>query len=409
MPNETPELTACTDAPVYLPMDMFRPSDSNPRRINDEDFDRLRRDVADERMQRARPIIIDLHERDIVGGNMRYRAKAANGDTHGWFWIEDFSGPGGQDRREEWIFRDNGEYGDWVPDAVAQILAARRERGSSLDVLGIRNQRVEELLKVAGYTRRKHVGDPDDQAPPVPETPVTKEGDLIVLGNHRLLCGDSTYAGDISNALGDHGPAQLVYTDPPYGVEYTGGMKKREALAGDEKGTNIYADFIAAMAEAEAVDGHAAMYLWHADRELPAVLAGLGDWEIRAGLVWRKNNAQYMTAAHYKHAHEPLLYLARGPVRWRGPNNETTIWDCDRSPRNDYHPTQKPVELAERAIRNSTAEGDTVLDLFGGSGSTLIGCETQNRRCVMIELDPGYCDVIVARWEALTGTAAQRP
>lgn len=419
MPNQTindpAELTACTEAPFYLPLDWFAPSTTNPRSISDEDFDRLRRDVADERMQKARPIIVDLHERDIVGGNMRYRAKLANGDTMGWFWVEDFSGPGGQDRREEWIFRDNGEYGDWVPEAVAQILAARKERGSSLDVLGMRQQRVEELIRVAGYSRRKTLGDPE-ATPPEPDVPVTQSGDLIRLGQHVLLCGNSTNANDLERAIrAADDQVAMIFTDPPYGVGYNGGMKPREELDGDERGTTIYDGFLGALAGVcggDALMLGAAMYLWHADREIGPVVDALREhgWAIHAGIVWEKNNAQFMTNAHYKHLHEPLLYCGRtiGPL-WYGPNNETTVWKADRSPRNDFHPTQKPVELAERAMANSSRPGDVVLDAFGGSGSTLIAGESQKRQVVMLELKPSFCDVIVARWEAFTGDRAKRP
>lgn len=395
----------------HHPLSLFEPNETNPRVISDEDFERLRADVRDENFQQARPIIVDLHERDVVGGNQRYRAKVANGDTHGWFWIEDFSGPGGQDRREEWLFKDNGDYGQWVPDAVAAILQARTERGAAVDILGLREARVEELMNVRAHQRR--LRDPYAEPPPPPATPVTKIGDVIKLGQHTLMCGDSRDAGQITALMTSHGEhqAQLLYTDPPYGVSYVGGLKPREPIGGDEKGTNIYADFLAAAAEADVLDDLAPMYLYHADRELPAVIAALAEhgWEIKAGLLWLKNRANYITPAHYKALHESILYCSRGDaVRWYGPNNETTVWDQPHSLKNTFHATQKPVENAERAMRNSTREGDTVLDLFGGSGATLIAGETQNRRVAMMELDPGLADVIVARWEAVTDEKARR-
>ena len=238
----------------------------------------------------------------------------------------------------------------------------------------------------------------EDEVPEPPADPVTKPGDLWLLGEHRVLCGDSTKAEDVARVMGG-AKADMVFTDPPYGVGYTGGAKKRRALAGDEVGTTIYADALPNL-KAAAAD-HAALYLWYAG----AAAAAAAGYDIVAQIIWVKNNAQFVSSAKYHGKHEPCFYAHRRgkSARWVGGNNEVTVWECDRANKNEYHPTQKPVALCARALGNSTNKGDIVLDIFGGSGSTLIAAEQTGRLGYTIELDPAYCDVICQRWRNLTG------
>ena len=209
-----------------------------------------------------------------------------------------------------------------------------------------------------------------DEVPEAPAVPISRRGDNWLLGEHRLLCGDATCAEDVQAATGGQ-QVQMVFTNPPYGVDYTGGMKKRDRLKGDHVGTDIY--FGALQHLGFAADDSAALYLWYADGHAAAAAAAAAaaGYQIVAQIIWAKNHAQFMTAAHYKGKHEPCYYGHRRgkSARWYGPNNEVTLWSYDRSPRNDYHPTQKPIALAERAIGNSSAAGDIVLDMFVGSGS----------------------------------------
>lgn len=247
-------------------------------------------------------------------------------------------------------------------------------------------------------------GDPDEvPAPPV--VPVTQAGDLWLLGDHRVLCGDSTSAEDVARVM-DGALAQMAFTDPPYGVDYTGGAKKRESLANDNIGTDIYSASLCHLTT--AADDKAPLYLWYADGHVAAAAAAAAGYKITAQIIWAKNHAQFVTSAHYKGKHEPCFYAHRKGkgARWYGPNNEVTLWECDRSPRNDWHPTQKPVELAVRAIGNSTDKGEVVLDLFLGGGTTLIAAEDLGRVCYGLEIAPQYVDVIVNRWQNHTGGAA---
>lgn len=226
----------------------------------------------------------------------------------------------------------------------------------------------------------------------------TATGQLWQIGQHRLLCGDSTKREDVERVMGGE-KAQLVFTDPPYGVDYDGGTRVREKLAGDST-TDLYAP--CCVAAFEFSDDKAALYLWHAGVKgiAAAAAAAAAGYEIRCEIVWNKNQAQYgALSAQYKQKHEPCYYCyKRGKApRWFGATNEVTVWDIDRASVNEFHPTQKPPELAARAITNNSEVGDAVLDLFLGSGSTMVACQNLSRRCRAIEISPAYCAVILER------------
>jgi DNA modification methylase len=249
----------------------------------------------------------------------------------------------------------------------------------------------------------------EDDIPPTPEVPTTRLGDLWEMGGHRLLCGDATDAASVARLM-DGKLADLVFTDPPYGVGYDGGTVVRERLKGDEN-TSLYAP-CCDMAARYSKSG-AAFYLWHAGVKgiaaAAAAAAAAAGYAIRCEIVWNKNLAQFGSlSAQYKQKHEPCYYcFKRGySPKWYGPTNEVTVWDCDRSKVNDLHPTQKPVAIARRAIVNSSKLGHIVLDLFGGSGCTLVAADQSKRVCFMVELESKYCDVIIIRWQNLTGKIA---
>jgi site-specific DNA-methyltransferase (adenine-specific) len=237
-----------------------------------------------------------------------------------------------------------------------------------------------------------------------------KLGELWQLGNHRLLCGDSTDEKSVAYLM-DGELADMVFTDPPYGVNYDGGHAtdmRREKLINDDK-IDMY-DLPLRNAYLFSKD-NAALYLWFSDSFAKTVVSGVEkhNWKIRNWIFWNKNVAQFgAIGAQYKMKHEPCIYAFKKghTVNWSGPSNEVTVWDVKRDHKNEFHPTQKPVELAERAIRNHTVEN--VLDLFGGSGSTLIATHANHKKAFVMELDPKYCDVIIERWERLTGLTATR-
>jgi DNA modification methylase len=252
----------------------------------------------------------------------------------------------------------------------------------------------------------------EDEVPEPPVDPITKLGDLWILGRHRLLCGDSTKDEDVARLM-DGAKAEMMFTDPPYGVNYEGGhfhsgdvniKRKREKLEADAT-AQIYFDFLPV--SLSVVDGPC--YMWFADSKARDVYNAVHDngCEVHALIIWHKTNATYAAMnAQYKQRHEPCLYFKPkgSTLRWCGETTEATVWSQDRDGINEFHPTQKPVALAAKAIRNH--ETTNVLDMFCGSGSTLIAAEQLNRTCYGMEISPAYCDIIVQRWENLTGKKA---
>lgn len=253
-----------------------------------------------------------------------------------------------------------------------------------------------------------------DDVPEAPEDPITKPGDLWILGNHRLLCGDSTNPQHVERLM-DGKKADMVFTDPPYGVSYEGGHNKKkrgqiknDALQGADL-TNLFADALAAALPVTA--DHAAFYIWFASGKSVETFASFSalPLELRAVIQWYKvRSGLGAFMAQYIPNCEPCIYAYKSGCspQWFGPTNEKTVWELQKESTNEFHPTQKPVELPRRALRNSSKSGHLILDLFGGSGSTLIACEQDHRHARLMELDPVYCDVIVKRWEDFTGKKA---
>jgi DNA modification methylase len=256
----------------------------------------------------------------------------------------------------------------------------------------------------------------EDEVPEPPADPVTKPGDLWLLGEHRLLCGDSTKAEDVARVLGDRKPFLMV-TDPPYGVEYDPEWRN-EAKRPD--GTPYGAARTGVVTNDEQADwtpsyklfpGHVA-YVWHAGRFAADLVVNLRDsgFEVRTQVIWRKPRF-IISRGHYHWQHEPCWYAVRkgGSAKWCGDRSQSTVWDIALKDGGEdtNHSTQKPVECMARPIRNHGGKDDDVYDPFLGSGTTIIAAEQLGRRCYGLELSPAYCDVIVARWEKLTGRKAE--
>lgn len=249
--------------------------------------------------------------------------------------------------------------------------------------------------------------DPDD-VPEPPKEPITKPGDLWILGNHRLLCGDSTDTVALERLM-ENKPADLWLTDPPYNVNYEGGtgLKIQNDNMKDAKFRQFLKDvYIAANC---FLRPGAAFYIWHADSEGYNFRGAAFDtgWKVRQCLIWLKSSL-VMGRQDYQWKHEPCLYgWTEGAAHtWNSDRKQTTILEFDKPRRNGEHPTMKPVELFQYQMANSTKQGDVVLDSFGGSGTTIIAAERIHRKARLMELDPAYCDVIVKRWEDFTGNTA---
>jgi site-specific DNA-methyltransferase (adenine-specific) len=261
----------------------------------------------------------------------------------------------------------------------------------------------EQLEPVEGNT------DPDD-VPEPPADPITKPGDLWVLGNHRLLCGDSTDTVALERLTENH-PADLWLTDPPYNVAYEGKTADALTIKNDSMSNADFRQFLHDVYVAANcfLKPGASFYIWHADSEGYNFRGAAHDigWKVRQCLVWVKS-VMVMGRQDYQWKHEPCLYGWTGGAAhfWASDRKQTTVLEFDKPRRNGEHPTMKPVDLFQYLMANSTKPGAVVLDSFGGSGTTIIAAERLGRKARVMELDPAYCDVIVKRWEDFTGQTA---
>ena len=250
----------------------------------------------------------------------------------------------------------------------------------------------------------------DDYEPELPKDPKSKRGDIYQLGRHRVMCGDSTSFEDVE-ALCDGRQMDLLLTDPPYNVDYTGKTADALKIENDSMGDETFRQFlIDAFSTADSVmKPGASFYIWHADSEGFNFRGACHDigWTVRQCLIWAKNS-MVMGRQDYQWKHEPCLYGWKEGAShsWYSDRKQTTLLEFDRPTKSLMHPTMKPVPLFSYLIKNSSKTNDAVLDLFGGSGTTVICCEDMNRAAYVMELDPRYVDVIIDRWETHTGETA---
>ena len=300
----------------------------------------------------------------------------------------------------------------WDEEMLALEMADLTDAGYDLALTGFDPDELAELM--AGQGPDGHGQTDDDVVPEVAEEAVSKPGDIWIMGNHRVLCGDSTVADSYQVLLKDE-QADMVFTDPPYNVNYANSAKdkmrgKDRAILNDNLGAGFY-DFLLAALKPAIERCRGAIYVAMSSSELDtlqsAFRAGGGHWS--TFIIWAKNTFT-LGHADYQRQYEPILYgWPEGAQRhWCGDRDQGDVWNIKKPQKNDLHPTMKPVELVERAIRNSSTRGNVVLDPFGGSGTTLIAAEKSGRNARLIELDPKYADVIVRRWQDWTGKQATR-
>ncbi|HZJ93714.1 MAG TPA: site-specific DNA-methyltransferase, partial [Thiopseudomonas sp.] len=315
-------------------------------------------------------------------------------------------------QRRAYIIADNklALNAGWDDDMLRIELDELGEAGFDLELTGFSLDEIDEL-------QIEEIEDgltDEDDVPELVDDPVSVQGDVWLLGKHRLMCGDSTSI-DAVEELMEGQKADLLHTDPPYGVSYEGGhnQKKRkgiiaDTLEGDDL-TGLFRDSLSA-ALVNTKEG-AAFYVWYASGKSVETYAALSTLplKLRTVIQWYKvRSGLGAFMSQYIPNCEPCMYLHKegSSPAWYGPTTEKTVWELQRQGANEYHPTQKPVELPERVINNSSKKGDFVLDLFGGSGSTLIACEKTGRHARLMELDPKYVDVIIKRWQDFTGKQA---
>jgi DNA modification methylase len=314
-------------------------------------------------------------------------------------------------QRRALILADNkiGENASWDDELLGLELTELRELGFNLDLTGFSPEEWDALIN--GDEAKAGLTD-DDAVPEVPETPVSKTGDVWVLGEHKLLCGDATKAPDYSALLGDE-LVDMTFTDPPYNVNYANSAKdklrgKNRAILNDNLGEG-FGQFLHDACSNILARTKGAVYVAMSSSELDTLQSAFrragGRWS--TFIIWAKNTFT-LGRSDYQRQYEPILYGWRDGADhfWCGDRDQGDVWQIKKRQKNDLHPTMKPVELVERAVKNSSKSRDLVLDPFGGSGSTLIACEKTGRRARLIELDPKYVDVIVRRWQDWTGKTA---
>lgn len=380
-----------------MKLSAIKSNPNNPRTIRDENFNRLKKSLESfPQMMELRPIVVDENG-VILGGNMRYQALKALGKSDipdQWVKRADELT---EEQKREFIIKDNAGVGEWDWDLIANEWDELPLADWGVDVPNF--EAVEDEPGTADAEPQI------DRAAELNKKWGVVSGDLWQIGEHRLLCGDSTNPEHLDRLL-DGVIAEMMFTDPPYGVNYEGGhfhsgdvniKREREKLEADDT-TAIYFEFLPVTLP--HVDGPC--YMWFADTKAGDVYNAVhqSGCEVHALLIWHKINATYAAMnAQYKQRHEPCLYFKpkRSTLRWCGASTEATLWEIAKDGQNAFHPTQKPIELAMKAVGNHKAK--TVLDVFGGSGSTLVACQNLNRKCYAIEISPNYCAVILERMQ----------
>lgn len=423
---------------VYRNLSELHELPGNPRTIKKDQFEKLKKSLTDNADYfEARPIILSNRtgELVIIAGNQRYKAAKAIGlQQVPTILLEGLT----EEREREIVIRDNVENGDWDMDALANEWNAQDLLDWGVDLPELQN--ITEIV--------------EDEAPEVQpdEEPMTKLGQIWQLGNHRLMVGDSTKADQVAELMGGE-LADLLITDPPYNVDYANiKASVMKALHHRTDGKTIQNDnfkddsefqqfLIDSLGNAnDALKDGGVFYVWHADSQAFSFWEAAHQigWTVREILNWVKDRLS-MGRQDYQWQHEPCLYGWKSGAGhyFRDIRTETTIFD-DEKPidelsnkelkelvrnyrqavptsiirenkpsKSEEHPTMKPVKLIARLVANSSREGEAVLDIFGGSGTTMIACEQLGRSCYMMELDPHYADVIIERWQNFTGQTAE--
>lgn len=376
---------------------------ANARKHSEKNLEAIKGSLA--RFGQQKPIVVDRNGVVRAGNGTLTAAKAL-----GWKEIQihrtDLEGP----EATAFALADNrtAELAEWDDAALSAQLQALYEDGMDIADFGFDPGEYE-----IGEEGNEGLTDPDD-TPEVRETSIQR-GQIFKLGEHRMMCGDSTSKGDVERLMAGE-KAVLMVTDPPYGVEYDPNWRNEAA----EKGLISYADrSVGKVSNDDRIDwgeayvlfGAQVAYVWHAGRHAKEIQQSLEDsgFVVISQIIWAKPTFA-ISRGDYHWQHEPCWYAHRkGKTHnWQGSRSESTLWEIERGCKEKTgHGTEKPVECMERPVRNNSAVGELVCDPFLGSGSTLIACEKTGRKCYGMEIDPQYCQVIVDRWEQFTGKKAE--
>lgn len=381
---------------INMSITELKPYQNNPR-INDDAVQYVANSIKEFGFKV--PIVIDS-DHVIVAGHTRLKAAEQLGIEYVPCIIADDLTP---EQIKAFRLADNktAEYAIWDQELLMSELIELQTAEFEMMPFGF----LDELQSQTGSEVIE-----DDYDVNLPEDPASAYGDIYQLGNHRLMCGDATNPDDVKMLMDDE-TVDLLLTDPPYNVDYEGKTKDKLKIQNDKMEDDNFKTFLidSFYAADSVMNKGAAFYIWHADSEgynFRNACVEIG-WKVRQCLIWNKNS-MVMGRQDYQWKHEPCLYGWKDGAShsWYSDRKQTTVLDFNKPSKNELHPTMKPLDLIGYQIQNSTKKDNKVLDLFGGSGSTLIACEQLERQCFMMELDPRYVDVSIDRWETFTGQKA---
>lgn len=387
-----------------ISIEKLKAAEYNPRKDlqpEDEEYQKIKKSILE--FGYVAPVIVNS-DMTVIGGHQRLKVLKELGYTEIECNIVDLD----KTKEKALNIALNKISGDWDDAKLEELLAELKNEDIDMDITGFSFDEIDNILKDV-------IGSKDDefdveQALKEINIPTTRKGDIWILGKHRLMCGDSTKKENVNKLVKDE-LADLIITDPPYNVDYEGKTQEALKIENDNMSEtefyNLLLDSFKNMFE--VVKCGCGIYVFHADTEglnFRNAFKAVG-FKLAQCLVWVKNTF-VMGRQDYQWKHEPILYgWKEGCAHYFiDDRKQSTVLEFDKPTRNAEHPTMKPIDLLVYLIKNSSKENQLVLDLFGGSGSTLIAAEQSNRKCYMMELDPKYCDVIVKRWETLTNAKA---
>lgn len=387
-----------------IKIDKLIPATYNPRKDlkpNDPEYIKIKNSI--ENFGFVSPLIINK-DMTVIGGHQRLKVLKELGFTELECIVVDL------DKTNEKALNIalNKIQGDWDEEKLEELLQELKLQNFDTNLTGFDFDEVDEMLKDISGSKEDDFD--IDSAYEEIEEPITKPGDVWILGNHRLMCGNSTQKEDVMHLMNKQ-KADMLLTDPPYNVDYVGKTVDALKIANDNMNDIQFYEFLkeAFINMFDSTKEGASIYVFHADTEGLNFRKAFKDagFKLAECLIWKKD-CFVMGRQDYQWQHEPILYGWKEGAAHYFINDRTqsTILEFDRPKQSALHPTMKPIDLIARLVKNSSKENDIILDLFGGSGSTIITAEQLNRTCYSMELDPKYCDVIVKRWETLTNKEA---
>lgn len=387
-----------------IKIDKLIPATYNPRKNlkpSDAEYVKIKNSI--EKFGFVSPLVINK-DMTVIGGHQRLKVLKEMGIVEVECIIVDL------DKTNEKALNIalNKIQGDWDEEKLEALLQELKLEDFDTNLTGFDFDEVDEILKDVNGSKEDDFD--VDSAYEEIEEPITKPGDVWILGKHRLMCGDSAQKEDVMRLMNNQ-DADMLLTDPPYNVDYVGKTSEALKIKNDNMSDNQFYEFLKKVFENmySVTKEGASIYVFHADTEGLNFRKAFKDvgYKLAECLIWKKD-CFVMGRQDYQWQHEPILYGWKEGAAHHFINDRTqsTILEFDRPRQSSLHPTMKPIDLVARLLKNSSKENDKILDLFGGSGSTIIAAEQLNRNCYTMELDPKYCDVIVKRWESLTNKEA---